>query len=319
MLEIKEKGLTISVEPNRKLTNVAIGISFPVKCSVYTLNKLNGCIVGDNSNYFPVGSEESVLCYNLYQSVSNALSGNPSDLLKSKVSDVKLVYYNNTFGINWNVLGNVSSVRKSLGIAFSALNPNKLASNYAKSIQSINSKSTREDFNYVADQITKSIKNNLHCMIVGKLNIDKPILQDVINVVIKKLNPNEVIGDKSKPTKHEEINNSEYSTIEVNGWHRALVTDYIKTKIPGLILLSDEKTIMLPIKEQLWDTIRKKLSTTVKDFVKAKYSKVGESLPSVFGYINISNGSLCSIDVKEAINSKMTSSSVESVLIKALK
>lgn len=317
MLESKKGGLTLSVTRTKLVGDVAIGLCFPVNCSSCALMKLQGCAECEGQ-CFPTGSEEAVLCYGLYLLVQQNLCGDPLAVSKSKVGSVGYTGHNGMFGINWKVKGTGSAVRKSIGIALKQLDPHKVASIYARDIKQAGGSNDRAVFNYVADSIASSIKSNLQCTVVGNVALDKEKLDLMVDVLSKKHGVSAVASPKSKPSNHVECKHSEHTSIAVTGWHSAVLADYIQFKVRGLVPLLYNKALILPLKEAQWDTIAKKIKSGVKEYAQTKYGKVGDDLGAVFGYMTLSSSVLCAADVKAAINSKLSASSIESVISKHL-
>jgi len=317
MLEAKKDNLTVSVEKTKAVGDVVVGLCFPTVGNCCSLNRLKGghCC---KSNSFPTGAEEVSLCYSLYLAVQQALCGDPLAVLKTKVGDVECLYHNGMFGINWKVKGTGSAVRKSLGIALKVLDPVKHASSYMRCVKHLGGSSDKETFNYVADSVANAVKKHLHCVVVGNINVDQKKLNDMLDVLSKKHVVSDIKGTKTKPSKHDECDHSEYASIKTTGWHSAVVADYIQYKVKGLVPLQHDKELLVLLKPAQWETIAKKVKSGVKDYASNKYTKVGEHLPALFGYLALSSGALCASDVRTAINSKLTTSMIEDAINKAL-
>lgn len=317
MLEGKKGGLTLSVETTKKVGDVAISLCFELDCNGCAFQNLCGhasCMSGK----FPKGSEEAALGYSLGLAVRQALCGDPLAVSKTKVGAVEAVAHNGMLSVNWKVKGTGSAVRKSIGIALKALDPAKMYPAYSRCVKQLGGSVDKDAFTYVADAAARAIKADLHCLVVGNINMDKNKLEDMLEVLAKKHDPTMPKGPKSKPTDHAACDHSNHAEVAASGWASAVVSDYIRAKVRGLEPTLCNKTLLLPIKPAQWDTLAGKLKKGVKDFVSAKYTKVGDDLPAVFGYLTLSSGQLCGSDVRSAINNKLSSDSIASAISKSL-
>jgi hypothetical protein len=317
MIESKKGGLTISVAQTKLVGDVAVGLCFPLQANGCVLARLNGC-AGCNSECFPAGSEEAALGYSLYLSVQQILCGDPLAVSKTKVGDVTCVQHNGMFGINWKVKGTGSAVRKSIGLALKALDPNRQASTWSRCIKHIGGSADRDVFNYVADDVASSIKAHLQCVVVGNINIDKEKLEGMMEVLSKKHSVSAVKGTKTKPSGHTQCDHKNLTEVAINGWESAVASDYIQSKAKGLVPMLCNKSLLIPISGSQWETLSKKIKKGVKEYAATKYAKVGDALPAVFGYLALAGASLCAGDVKTAIANKLSVASIEAAINKVL-
>jgi hypothetical protein len=317
MLEAKKSGFTLYVAPTKLVGDVAVSMCFPVSvdgCALARLNNGNQC----GSQSFPAGSEESAVCHSLYLSVRQVLCGDPLAVSKTKVGDVQCGSHNGQFFINWKVKGTVSAARKSIGLALKMLNPGKMYAAYSRCLRELGGTPKRETFAYVADQLNKAIKNELTVGIVGNIKCDQTKLNDMLDVLSKKHEVSPVEGAKSKPTEHIKCDHLNHTEVKVSGWASSVLSDYLNFKIKGLNPALCDKFLLLPMKAAQWATLSKKLKKNVKDYVQAKYAKVADDLPELFGYLCISSSSLCACDVQSMIKSKLNASAVEAAISKYL-
>jgi len=317
MIESKKGGLSLSVESTKLVGDVAVGVCFALDCDGCTFHKLCGSS-NCSPDCHPKGAEEAVIGYALYAAVRQVLCGDPLAVSKTKVGAVECVIHNGMVGINWKVKGTGSAVRKSIGMALKVLDPSKMYPAYSRCIKQLNVSLNKEHFMYVADEAAKAIKSNVQISVVGNIKLDKPKLEAMLEVLVKKHDPNSPKGPKSKPSGHVECDHSRHTELKVSGWSSAVLADYIRSKVKGLEPMLCNKSMLLPIKPAQWDTLATKLKKDVKDFAKLKYAKVGDGLPAVFGYLALSSGQLCASDVKAAINNKLSADSIASAISKAL-
>lgn len=317
MLEGKKSGLTLFVSPTKLVGDVAVSMCFPVSidgCSLARLNNGNPC----GCKSFPAGSEEAAVCYSLHLAVRQVLCGDPLAVSKTKVGDVQCGAHNGQFFLSWKVKGTVSAARKSIGLALKMLNPAKVYAAYTRCIRELGGTPKRESFAYVADQIKSAVKSSLTVGVVGNIKCDQAKLDDMLDVLSKKHDVSPVEGSKSKPSEHEKCDHSNHTEVKVSGWASVALSDYLNFKIKGLNPTLCDKYLLLPVKSAQWDTLAKKLKKGVKDYVQAKYARVSDDLPELFGYLCISSASLCACDVQSMIKSKLNASSVESAISKHL-
>lgn len=324
MLEKKGNNISLFVERTSVVGDVAVSLSFKSNLNTCTLNKLKGSC---NCSCFPEGSEEACLCYALFLVIKNALCGDPLATARSKVGDVNCGSHNDWFFISWKIKGTGSAVRKSLGIVLKMLAPSKYFSVYSHCVKELNGKVNRDNFNYVADELNKSIKNLVHCGVVGNIKLlkmdpktNKEVealdLNEMVKMLEKKLKIEAEKGIKAKPKDHKPCTHEEYTELKVNGWASFVVKDYITAKVRGLNPIICNKYILLPVNNSRWDTFSKKIKLSVKDYINQKYAnvKVKENLPAILGYMALSSASISCYDVHNMIKANIKPSDVEKVL-----
>lgn len=318
MLEGKAGGLTVYIAPTKLVGNVAVSMCFPMHVNGCALAKMGAGGQDCGSTCFPSGTEEAAVCYSLYLMINQVLCGDPLAISKSKVSSVTCCGHNGLFSINWNVKGTVSAVRKSVGLALRVLNPAKMYPVYCRVLREVGGVPKKESFAYVASEAASAVKSSLTVGVVGNINVDKDKLDGMLEVLKKKHSVAAVEGSKSKPTDHTDCEHTNYAEVKTTGWASAAVSDYLRFKVRGLNPTLCDKYLLLPMKQSAYETLAKKAKDGVKAYVAAKYTKLGDNLGVVFGYMTLSSGMLCACDVKSMINAKLTASTVEGAINKAL-
>lgn len=329
MLEGKAGGLSVYIAPTKLVGNVAVSMCFPMKVNGCALAKMGAggqdcgsvCYSDDGKEAFPcfpTGTEEAAVCYSLYLMVNQVLCGDPLAISRSKVSSVTCCGHNGFFSINWNVKGTVSAVRKSVGLALKVLNPAKMYPVYSRIIREAGGVPKKESFAYVANEAASAVKSSLLVGIVGNINADKEKLDGMLEVLKKKHSVAAVEGTKTKPSEHTECDHSNHTEVKTSGWASAVLSDYLRFKVRGLNPSLCDKHLLLPMKQSMYDTLAKKVKDGVKAYVAAKYTKLGDDLGVVFGYMTLSSGMLCACDVKTMVNAKVNASAVESAITKSL-
>lgn len=316
MLEGKKGGVSVLIAPTNAVGDVAVSLSFDLAVDGCALARLNGgCDC--HSKCFPQGSEEAAVCFALFAAVEQTLCGDPLAVKKTKVGSVHCGAHNGSFFMNWKVKGNVSSVRKSLGMALHVLNPEKMFSAYQRYVRILGGSPDRDTFNHVADEVAKAAKN-VQVVVVGNIKATKEKLDQMLDVISKKHDVQSVSGSKKKPSGHVPCDHNLHTELKSAGWATAVLSDYIQYRVRGLIPLVCNKTLLLPVKPTQWDTIAKKIKKGVKDYANAKYGKVGEALPAIFSYLAVSSAQLGAADVKSALSSKMSADSIADAISKHL-
>lgn len=337
MIEAKKKNVSIFIQPTKLTGDVAVCLSMNLKVNGCCINKLYS---GLSCKSHPSGLELSNVAYAMYLNVNHLLCGDPLAMKSSKVGNTVCGSHNGMFFISWKVKGTISAVRKSLGIALKGLTPGKLYSSYQQINRSLNltpkyeevdgeieevvgSAPNREEFNWAAQEIISSIKNNgVCCGVVGNINLGKTAsehgkkVDEMLDVLVKKLNPGEVSGKKTKPQDGKSCNHDE-AVIKVSGWSAYLLKDYIMAKARGVVPVICDKEIIVPVKKSSWDSLSSKLKAAASDYVKLRYSKVGKELGNVMAYLAISNGSVSCVDVKsllKGVTTEQVTSAIKSAL-----
>ncbi len=304
MADFKKKGLHVSVESCNIFGDVAIGISFPFQCNTCVLAKLKGLSYCENA-CFPLHTEETALAYSLFLHVEQSLCGDALATFKSKVGSVKCIAHHNMFGMNFNVKGTVSSVRKALNMVFKMLNPSKLYTLYSSCIKQLGKSPKREVFNYVADSMIKAIKSDLHVQIVGKIKIDNETLGEMIKIVESRFNMDDVTDTKTKPSDHTACDHCEFAELKVTGWRSEIVTDYVKSNLKIPVLQTNDG-LLVPIPEQSLKTKLSSINSKINTYVERKYPNNVSDLSKSFAYSSLSNASLCAHDANIAIKELTT-------------
>lgn len=298
--------------------NVAVSMCFPINVNGCALAKMGAGGQDCGSACFPAGTEEAAICYSLYLMVNQVLCGDPLAISKSKVSSVTCCGHNGSFSINWNVKGTVSAIRKSVGLALRVLNPAKMWPVYSRVVRESGGVPKKESFAYVASEAASAVKSSLVVGVVGNVNADKDKLDGMLEVLKKKHQVSAVDGSKSKPSDHTACAHDNHTEVKTTGWASAVLSDYLRFKVRGLNPTLCDKYLLLPMKQSSYDTLAKKVKDGVKAYVAAKYTRLGDNLGVVFGYMTMSSGMLCACDVKTMINAKVNSSAVESAITKSL-
>lgn len=323
MLEAKQGKLSIVFERTSYVGDVAVCLSFKCKLSACCLIKLKcGCKCG----CFPSGSEEACVAYAIYLTVRNSLCGDPLATKKSKVSDVYCGYNDGEFSISWRVKATGSAVRKSIGIALKCLAPAKTYAGYSYCVKEAGGKANRDHFTYAANNIAKGINSGVQCAVVGgirlrkvdpktKKEMDAIDAADMLSVLSKKLNA-ESDGKGSENKDHVNCSHDNHVELKCSGVDAVMLKDYIMAKLKGVAPVICDKTLLVPLKESVWDTASKKLKNAVKDYVAMKYAPVGGELAAVLGYRMLSEAEAGAEAVRDLVakGDRLKASDIEKIL-----
>jgi len=314
MLSVNSKKISGKLLTTKIVNDVVVSLCIKSKldaCSLNTLLNQNDC------KCMAKGYEKSAVMFAVYLSILDKLSGNPLAVKNSKVARVDMGYNNGVVIISWKMKGVLSHVRKSLGIAMSAIKPASLYSIYANSVSMLGGKPNRAVFNYSAAEVISDMKH-LDVMIVGNVKATEVKLKDLLTTVEKKL----ALGDASKPqTKssndnkcENDSNESSNVVMKLSGWESFLLTDYINTKLKGVkVLTSDDKTT-IHMDQNKYKKMKPKLKSGVADFITKKYGKLPDY--NVLAYMGLSNTNTgCDDSVKlTKLKTKDIQSSLEKLL-----
>ncbi len=317
MIEGKKNNIEFFMAKTSAVGDAAVCLGFDADVNGCCLNKLKGAC---SCNCYPSASEEACVCFALYLTVQNKLCGTPQATTKSKVGSVECGTNNGQFFMCWNVKNNASAVRKSLGLALSCLSPGKQYSTYVQCVRAVSPdpkkyKPVREEFNYVADQIARSIKKQVVCGAVGNLSVNKITsekLDELVAVLANKFACADVDGTKKKPTDHLECDHKEFTELKVKSWQQFAVHQFLNDKLKGTAI-SPGSSLMVSMHKDQFETKAKKLKSSVKDF-SAKYNNAAE----VFVYGAFSNAGVSARDVKSLVKSGLSAADVEKAIGSAL-
>lgn len=317
MQESSKNNLKLFISRYKNVGDVMVGISFSSKGSGCCFNRLSGVGACCNASCFPEFSEETCLLYAIYLNVNNSLCGDPKAANASKVSSVNCCLNNNNFGISWHVKGTVSAVRKSLGIALKAIVPAKLYSSYSKCIKSVGGSTSREVFNYVANECNNSIKNEICCGAVGNIKVkSKDVLNNMLSVMVNKVKLLQPEGKKEKPSGHSSCDWKSQVYLQCTGVSQLIVSDYIQAKAK-IQSMQENKGLVVLISDKSWKGLSVKLKAQTKEYVNIKYKPVGDELGNVVAYAGLGSGKINCYDAKQVIKN-LTAGDVENIINKCL-
>jgi DNA-directed RNA polymerase subunit F len=320
MHEVKGKGLTITVYNLKLTSDVIIAVSCKLAGNDCVFNKLkcdaNSHLSEEKTHTSEI--ESTIVGYAIYLAVNQFLCGDAFAMQKSKVSGVGCSLKNDVLTLTWKVKGTTSAVRKSLGMCLKTLDPSKVFSIYSGCAKQLGITPNRDHFNYVADLLLKSIKDDLNVIIIGATKISKDDLSKIHEIVIKKRTTNSIDGKKTKPDTGTKCDHSENGEVKINGWGSAVLSEYISSKQKGLEPSSCCGKLVVPIKEAQWKTLASKLKNDIQTYVETRYAKLGDDLPGILCYLHLSQEYISGLDAKEILTKKISSKDITNMLNKVL-
>ena len=288
-MEAKNKNIIINAAVCKKVGDIAVCMCIPYKGCWECLRRLrnNDPAMSDAHE----GAEHSSMIYAMYEAIRDKFIGTPLDISRSKVSSVRCNIQNGNMVISWNTQGSFSALRKTLSLALSCLSPTKLYSKYAENMKFLGVKTSREIFNTCSNDMTAGINKDISFSVVGRINIDKTKLKNLLDKVAVKLPKQTTIPSKDtdKPPKKEKYEH-EYPSIKASGVSSVVIADYIRSKSGGMGVEVDSGKVIVYNKS--WESKRKALKQPgrIKDYIKQKYEKLKEHLGLILAYMSITQG-----------------------------
>jgi hypothetical protein len=133
------------------------------------------------------------------------------------------------------------------------------------------------------------IKKNVHFVVIGKINITKDKLSDILSVAIGKMPDMESPNAKEIEVPKHADKASEYPVIKCSGIAAIVVADYIQKNAAGMGVSIEDGGVK--VHNIGWETKHQQLKNAqrIGDYVHQKYEKLGAELPGLLAYFAISN------------------------------
>ena len=313
-MDASVKNINITVCECRKMPDIAIlmGIDYDC-CKTSLMNLKTNNPPSDVCN----GAEGAAVGFALYELIRDKLVGSPLEIIRSRVSRTDCDSINGRFLISWNTQGSFTTLRKTIGLVLSTLDPLKLYSKYAENMKLLGGKNDRNVFNSKANEMIGAIKKNVHFVVCGKIKVDAAKIKDMLSQVEKKMPKMETPSAKEmeKPPSHDEPK-SDYPSIKVSGIAAVALADYIRSKSGGMGVEVFDGHII--IYNHSWKTKQTALSKAdrIKDYVRQKYEKLGDDFYCVFAYMAITQGYGDCHAVSQIIKSKPKAASMVELIKK---
>jgi hypothetical protein len=314
---VKKKNIVLFVEPAKRSPDLIVSISIEFNSCNYCYKRLKNNCVEEPS--LVKGAEEAALAFALYEYIRDKLSGSSLEFYNNRVSAVDTYIIDNHLVINWKTQGTSTALRKTVGIALSCLSPSKLFTKYSQNIKFLSGQNgKKEEFNYLANLLSESIKKSVYIIAIGRINIDEHKLQTIMDTIHRKVPSIINIKDAKKPT-HVSISR-QYPVIKAKGLEAAIVADYIRNNSNGMSVEIGEAGVIVYSKN--WEAKHTQLKDEkrIKTYVEKKYIKLEakEELNSIFAYFSLSNGYCTAQTAEKIIDSKLTTKKLIDLLNKTL-
>lgn len=302
-MELTKKNINICIGVTKKVSDIAICLSIPFSgmamCCVKKL--LTNC---SDVKELMNGSEEAALAFALFELIRDKLSGSALEVYKTKVSNVSCYALNGNLVIRWNTQGTVTSLRKTCGIVVSCLTPSKLFTKYTENIKFLCGKNgNKETFNFCVKKLSESIKKNIYIVAIGKINIDKTKLEDLLDTVLKKMPDQNIPLAKEieTPEKRTSAKIDLYPLIKCSGLAAVAVADYIRSSSNGMAVEVTSQGVI--VFNHSWETKHKQLkdSNRIVDYVEKKYDRLEEEFPAVYAYFSLTQNYIDSDTLKKIL------------------
>jgi hypothetical protein len=317
-MESKLKNLTVNFMECKKVPDVAVVLGIHFDSCPAAIVKLEESFGWDNlksHNCLFTGSEQSALAYALFHTIKDKMTGSPLDLARSRVSRIECYAKEGKFMITWNTQGSMSALRKTIGIALNAMNPHKLFAKYSTNIKNLGGKASRDEFNYVANQMVDSIKKSIKIAAVGRIKMTPAKLKEMIGKVDKKQQKLSNEKGSVKPGAHDKFTHS-FPSVKASGIASVVTEDYISSQGMGTASMGDEIIIYNKSYETKKAAFKK--ADRIKTYVKQKYEKLGKDFPCVLAYMCITKKYCTCCSATSIIKTKPSAGSMIELIKKSL-
>ncbi|ARA71888.1 hypothetical protein BNJ_00045 [Kaumoebavirus] len=237
--------------------------------------------------------------------------------IKNKVSGMNCAVHDDEFVITLVCAPNLTAARKNAGLMVKYLNVDKVAGLYAEFMKVLDLKGRREEYEYVADTLSKSIKDKVEIVVTGKLgSVDKEKADGFFKMVSGKM-PDLSTGKGSKPEKLEVVAGEHPFThhhLSAPGVEGLLLKKYLESGnvdcvlSGGKIYFGNEKHLKMAQKMADVARIKRFVGDKLKKFVDVK---------AVLIYLAAVNGATTTKDLIGA--SSVTSGDLAKYMEKHLK
>jgi hypothetical protein len=317
-MEVKQKQVSIFVDSNRRVSNIVVALSFPFAGVSPIYFKKNRQTALEN------GLEEASLAMALFDHIKEKLIGSPLEQNKTRVTSVEMAFIDGNFTIYWQTSPTGSSLRKTLSVVFKCLTPDKLFPKYTQNIRFFTGKPVNKDeFYYCVKKMASGIKDKIDVSVIGKINMTKEKLQDLLSGIVKNIPVYKSSSSGSAPEKRKPDNSEsdKLTTIKTNPTIQTILYNYIKLYLHNVPIefVNDKMVIDMPATN--WETGKKKLNDKerITAYVQQKYGKLGNDLPINLAYLSTLIRSADAVGVSKIAKKKLTISEIVSSIQQLLK
>nr|QQV29296.1 hypothetical protein K-LCC10_0041 [Kaumoebavirus] len=196
----KEKNFSFHIVGNKQVqvAVVVMGIKLSGKEGSWVLDCLKARIPLYKSGAAIV--HEVCAMYATFYAMRAKIMKGGFEEIKNKVSGMNCAIHDDEFVITLVCAPNLTAVRKNAGLMVKFLNVDKVAGLYAEFMKVLGLRTNRDEFDYVADSLAKSVKDRVEIVVTGKLGtVDKAKAENFFKVVAGKM-PDFSTSKGSKPS-----------------------------------------------------------------------------------------------------------------------
>jgi hypothetical protein len=323
MLHIEKAGIELNFQQNPRAGSACISVGFNVKgLNWFVLNKLLTGIPCSCPS-LSYGSEITSVCYSICVAVNIKLQSNPKFSNLNKVfTTATCNIQNNMFFINVNTQHNFNAIKRVLGVIFSVMKqPESHYREYSTCLSTLNSKSSREHFNYAVNVVRSGLAK-LYVLIIAKLpsSVDEVKLNTLMDMMILSHSQFSKTNAKDEPSTEPDnmkthINPTQCPNIKASGIYTFLLMLFLRSKLPGMRVSANTNEVII-----YTDTLNhKNMDKAVKTWCKRLVNV--PDLHVAFATMGLNSGQVdpCTLVDLLKEGSKFTVKNLESHLIKLLK
>ena len=314
--ESKNKNLSVFLKVSKKVADAAIVLSFDCGGNWYALQKLTS---GVPCEQLCDGAQDTALVYSVFKCIETKLMGDPTAIMKFRVSSLGCGIQGKTFIIRWNTQGSLSNVRRSLIEAVKCLSPAKAYSKYDKYIRILGGAPKKGVFNGLANNLIKNLKKSLEVSIVGKITTTDEKIKEMTEKIQIKFPDQAQLKPVMSPEKSEIKLGSDYPLVKCSGIDAFMVSSYISVKL-GVKTDIVGDGVLVYMNPAMWPTKLKWLKDKKRtdDYSSKSWGKTKGFLAEVFAYYAAVSGMASAKTVKQAAKSKMTVAAISQKIMKCL-
>uniref|UniRef100_A0A6C0BDL3 Uncharacterized protein n=1 Tax=viral metagenome TaxID=1070528 RepID=A0A6C0BDL3_9ZZZZ len=321
MLHIAKSGIDLNFQQNPRAGSACISVGFSVKgLNWFVLNKLlTG--VPCSCPSLSYGSEITSVCYAICVAVNTKLQSNPKFSNLNKVfTTATCNIQNDMFFINVNTQHNFNAIKRVIGVIFGAMKQSESHyREYATCLSTLNSKPSRDHFNYAVDVVRSGLAK-LYVLIIAKLpsSVDKAKLGILMDMMVA--SHAQFSHEKLKPSAEPEsmkthVNPTQCPNVKAGGIYTFLLMLFLRSKLPGMRVSANTDEVIVYTDTFNHKHMDKAVSTWCKRLVNVP------DLHVAFATMGLNSGQADPCTLVDLLNEgdKFTVKHLESQLIKLLK
>lgn len=270
--------------PAVKSAVVTVGIPFSSGCYL-TLHGLSSNCTCCEAPY------SSALMFGVFVYMRSKILSTHADELASHISNMECNYQNGEFSVTATCTGSMSGIRKALTGLLKNLNPARIYPAYKGAVKKLSEdcetklSADRNIFNYLADEMIKSINKGITVVIGGKCGLKPEQFKKLVDSCASKLNAADLKGDKTDPKEKKELPSN--CLVKCSGFNSILTKRYLEAALGTRLHLIDNCLYGSP----QYESAIKKLSSDdkIKRYVGTRYKKFKSDLEAALVYLAMLN------------------------------